>query len=126
MPEKNKRLVAVVNDLLFRVKIAETAKRAGLDCIFVDNPAQAFEVVRAQKPSLVIMDLNLDSKRMVDLITRLKKEEETRGISLLGYVSHVQADVKKAALDAGCDVVLARSAFSQNLPQILRRHSGTL
>ena len=43
---------------------------------------------------------------------------------MIGYVSHVQGELKQAAHEAGCDMVLARSAFSQNLPQILKRHSG--
>ena len=28
------------------------------------------------------------------------------------------------ALEVGCDAVMPRSAFSQNLPQILRRHGA--
>ena len=39
-------------------------------------------------------------------------------------MSHVQGELKQQAQEAGCDMVLARSAFSQNLPVILKRHSG--
>jgi len=53
----------------------------------------------------------------------LKSDEHTKGINLLAYVSHVQGDLKLQAQEAGCNMVLARSAFSQNLPQILKRHS---
>jgi hypothetical protein len=45
-------------------------------------------------------------------------------ISVIGFVSHVQGELKLKAQESGCDMVLARSAFSQSLPQILKRHSS--
>ena len=41
-----------------------------------------------------------------------------------GFVSHVQGELKQKAQEAGCDVVMPRSAFSQTLPQLLRRHGA--
>jgi CheY-like chemotaxis protein len=80
---------------------------------------------RAQhKPSLIIFDLNFDAAQPLKLISKLKSKPETKGISLIGYLSHIQAELKQQAQEAGCDMVLARSAFSQNLPQIFKRHSG--
>jgi hypothetical protein len=38
----------------------------------------------------------------------------------------VQAELKQQAQEAGCDMVLARSAFSQNLPLIFKRHSSII
>jgi hypothetical protein len=38
----------------------------------------------------------------------------------------VQVELKQSAQEAGCDMVLARSAFSQNLTQIFKRHSGVV
>ena len=60
------------------------------------------------------------------LISTLKTGADFKGISVIGYLSHIQGDLKMQAQEAGCDMVMARSAFSQNLPQILKRHSGTL
>jgi PleD family two-component response regulator len=73
---------------------------------------------------LIIFDLNFESVEPLKLITSLKAKPETKGISLIGYVSHVQGELKQQAHEAGCDMVLARSAFSQNIPQIFKRHSG--
>ena len=61
---------------------------------------------------------------LLEMIVALKTNEATKGISLLGYVSHVQGELKQKAHDSGCDMVMARSAFSLNLPQILKRHAG--
>jgi CheY-like chemotaxis protein len=119
----NTRILAVLEDLLFTVKINESAKRAGLPVDFVKSEVDVFDKARA-KPALIVIDLNYQGIDPVKLIQRLKADEETRRISLLGYVSHIQVDLKHQAQEAGCNTVLARSAFSQNLLQILKRHSG--
>lgn len=120
-----KRVLAVVSDLFFSVKISEAAKRTGLALEFVKNPDEVL-VKAKEKPSLIIFDLNFDVVNPVHLIERLKSSAETKGISLLGFLSHIQVDLKQQAQDAGCDMVMARSAFSQNMSQIFKRHSGTI
>lgn len=114
----------MLEDLLFTVKISDAAKRAGLEVKFVRSEADAIASAQAN-PLLMIIDLNCGSVDPVDLISKLKSGD-TAKVQLIGFVSHVQGELKQRAHDAGCDMVLARSAFSQNLPQILKRHSGTL
>jgi len=117
-----KKVLAVVEDLFFTVKINEAAKRAGLSAIFVKSERDALDQA-AEHPALIILDLNFAGIEPVDLIRKMKSDPALQKISLLGYVSHVQGELKQAAQEAGCDMVLARSAFSQNLPQILKRHA---
>lgn len=119
----NTRIVAVLEDLLFTVKINESAKRAGLPVDFVKSEVDVFDKAKA-KPALIVIDLNYQGIDAVKLIQKLKADEETRRINLLGYLSHIQVDLKHQAQEAGCNTVLARSAFSQNLLQILKRHAG--
>jgi len=117
-----KKVLAVVEDLFFTVKINEAAKRAGLSVAFVKSERDALDQA-AENPVLIILDLNFAGVEPVQLIQKLKADPALQKISLLGYVSHVQGELKQAAQEAGCDMVLARSAFSQNLPQILKRHA---
>jgi PleD family two-component response regulator len=121
------RVLAGVSDLFFSVKLTEAAKRAGLALEFVKEPKELLEKAGAEhKPSLIIFDLNFEALQPLKLIGKLKGKAETKGISLIGYLSHIQAELKQQAHDAGCDMVLARSAFSQNLPLIFKRHSTTI
>jgi len=123
MPNQKKKIVAVLNDLMFTVKIQEAAKRAGLDVVFVKSQEEALAQAK-ENPAVMILDLNNTGADPLEVITRLKQDQATSKISLLGYVSHIQADLKQAAQEKGCDMVIARSAFSQNLPTILRRYAG--
>ena len=121
----NKKVLAVVSDLFFSVKINDAAKRAGLAVEFVKDEHEVLVKAKA-KPTLIIFDLNFESVNPLDIIAKLKGNAELKNISVIGYLSHVQGELKQKAHDAGCDMVLARSAFSQNLQQILKRHSGAL
>ena len=121
--QEPKKVLAVVSDLFFSVKLSEAAKRSGLALEFVKDPKEVVEKAQ-NRPSLIIFDLNFEASSPLQLIAKLKGNAETKGISLIGYLSHVQAELKQKAQEAGCDMVLARSALSQNLPQIFKRHSG--
>jgi CheY-like chemotaxis protein len=121
--QQPKRVLAVVSDLFFSVKLTEAAKRAGLTLEFVKDPEEVLEKAKT-KPSLIVFDLNFEAAGPLDLIRELKAKPETKGVSLIGYLSHVQGELKQQAQEAGCDMVMARSALSQNLPQIFKRHSG--
>jgi len=122
---ENKRILALVGDLLFTVKITDAAKRNGMQVQYVKTEEEFLEKAK-ELPQLVIMDLNISTAEPVKLISKVKGDAELKGISILSYVSHVQGDLKLMAQEAGADVVMARSAFTQNLPQLLRRHSGTV
>ena len=119
-----KKILAVVDDLLFTVKISDAAKRAGLEAEFVKSEKDVMEKATHEKPLLIILDLNNNSVQPLELISKLKSDGDLRHISLIGYLSHVQGELKQKAQEAGANIVMARSAFSQNLPQILKRHAG--
>lgn len=121
MANHKKRVVGVLSDLMFTVKIQEAAKRAGMEPVFVNSQKDALAQAR-EKPAVIIFDLNDSAVEPLDTIAKLKSNDETSQINLLGYVSHVHADLKKAAQEKGCDVVVARSAFSQHLPALLSRY----
>jgi hypothetical protein len=70
----------------------------------------------------MILDLNCARVRPLDLIGKLKNGEPGE-LSLLGYSSHVQAELMRQAREKGCDVVIPRSQFSKSISDILKRHS---
>jgi CheY-like chemotaxis protein len=117
-----KKVVAVLSDLMFTVKIQEAARRAEVEPVFVKSEDEALAEAR-QNPAVIIIDLNNSALNALDVVTKLKRDEVTRNVSLLGYVSHVQTDVKQAAEERGCDLVMPRSAFSHNLAAILKRYA---
>src|SRR5579863_5809024 len=124
--EANSRIFAFIEDLFFMAKIQETARKLNVKVEFVKTDKDLTDKIQQngeEKPSLIIFDLNNNSVKPLTLIPKLKSKLK-KGTSIIGFLSHVQGDLKQKAHEVGCDMVLPRSAFSQNLPQLLRRHGA--
>jgi DNA-binding NarL/FixJ family response regulator len=81
------------------------------------------DIPESDRPSLVVFDLNNLGIKPLTLIPKLRSKLK-KSASIIGFVSHIQGDLKMKAQEAGCDMVMPRSAFSQNLAQLLRRHGS--
>jgi len=114
-----RRVLAAVEDLLFRSKISETASTLGVEAAFSRSPKKLLEALRESPPDLLVLDLNSARFEPLALLRTIKSEEATRDVSTVGFLSHVQKDLAVAAREAGCDRVVARSAFTKDLPRIL-------
>lgn len=119
--QSSKIVVAVLDDLFFQVKIADAGKRAGLQLTIVKTEEALMRKVQ-DNPVVVLLDLNCRSVDPIQLISALKAGPHS-DVPVIAYVSHVQSALIKQAQQAGCDAVMARSAFSANLPQILLRYA---
>jgi DNA-binding NarL/FixJ family response regulator len=78
--------------------------------------AEALQCLLEPAPKLVIVDLNSRSQPIA-AIQRLRAEKQ--GLRVVGFLSHVQTDLAAQARAAGCDEVMPRSVFTQNLAAIL-------
>jgi PleD family two-component response regulator len=119
------RIFAFIDELFFMAKIQETSRKLNVKVEFVKTEKDLLEKMgqNGDKPSLIIFDLNNANAKPLATIPRLKKELK-KGTTIIGFLSHVQGDLKVKAMEAGCDMVIPRSAFSQNLPSLLRRHGA--
>lgn len=121
------RIYLFIDDLFFFAKINETARKLGIKVAFVKNEpetlAKILEAPEDERPSLIVFDLNNAAAKPLTLIPKLKAKLK-RSTSIIGFLSHIQGDLKAKAVEAGCDTVMPRSAFSQNLPNLLRRHGA--
>jgi CheY-like chemotaxis protein len=114
-----RRVLAAVEDLLFRSKISETAQAAGVEVAFPRNPGKLLGALRESPPDLLILDLNSSRFEPLELLRTVNSDDALREVSTVGFLSHVQGDLALAAREAGCDRVMARSAFVENLPRII-------
>ena len=81
------------------------------------------EMACEELPLLIIADLHNQKCNPFKLAEQLKSDERLRGVTLLGFFSHVQTALQQQAAQAGFDRIMPRSAFSKHLPEILGRKS---
>jgi CheY-like chemotaxis protein len=109
------RVVALMDDLFFQMKLAETAKQLGVEVKVATNGDALLGLLGSQ-PRLVIVDLNSHSQPL-QAIEKLR--QTNREIHVVAFLSHVQRELAVQAQAAGCNEVLPRSSFTQNLAAIL-------
>ena len=109
-------ILAIVDDLMFRSKLEAAAGQLGTPLTVATDAGTA---LRASQPwHRALIDLNLNHADPLAIVRELRAAQPQARI--IGYCSHVQQDLQRQALEAGCTQVLSRSAFIQQLPELLR------
>jgi DNA-binding NarL/FixJ family response regulator len=115
-------VVVCADDIFFLSKIRNTAKAFQLEIRAVTGPAdEAVRKIADLQPRLILLDINSTRTNAVELIHTLKSSPSTARVSITGFVSHVNTVLREKAIEAGCDEVMARSVFADQLPQILSK-----
>ena len=119
------RIFCFIEDLFFLAKIQETARKLGVKVEFIkgdkESVAKLTSLSEAERPMLLVFDLNNLNAKPMSLIPKLKTKFK-KATSIIGFLNHLQGELKAKAIEAGCDTVMPRSAFSQSLPNLLRRY----
>jgi DNA-binding NarL/FixJ family response regulator len=118
MVERKKRMervVALMDDLFFQMKVLETAKHLGLEFKVAAN-AEGLLGLLEPRPRLVIVDLNARAQP-VEAIRKVRAADA--GVRVVAFLSHVQRELAEEARAAGCEEVMPRSVFTQRLAEIL-------
>ena len=116
------RIVAVVDDLFFLAKIQQTSQQLDVTVEAV-QPGSLQSSLSAGGVCAVFLDLNHRSGAAIGALKAVKQHPLTSTVPVVGFLSHVQGELAHAARAAGCNRVLARSAFSQQLPLLLKEFS---
>jgi hypothetical protein len=121
------RIFCFIEDMFFLAKIQETARKLGVKVEYVKGNdkdalvARLAELPETERPRLLVFDLNNLNAKPLTLIPKFKAKLK-KATSIVGFLNHLQGELKAKALEAGCDTVMPRSAFSQSLPNLLRRY----
>ena len=117
-------VLMVVYDLFFRQKVEEGLLAAGYRVEAAMGPRKMREKIDRELPLCLVMDLEITSMDAVEAIRELKADPATRDVPVIGYCSHVNLDLRSAALAAGCDRVAARSEISSKLDRLVGQIAG--
>ena len=112
-------VIAGVSDLMMASKIRSAAAASRVAVTFAGDAAGLLNAARNGAPRLVLLDLDDRRLNAVEVLSAIRSDQALASLRVLGFVSHVRADLIAAARQAGIDEVLARSAFVARLPELL-------
>jgi CheY-like chemotaxis protein len=116
--------IALIDDLFFLAKVHETAKHTGVTLETAANGEQLLKAAAASPSALILVDLNA-RKGALEAVEHLcaangAADGQAKLRRVIAFLSHVQTDLAERARAAGCQDVMPRSKFTQNLAEILR------
>jgi DNA-binding NarL/FixJ family response regulator len=106
------------DDLMFTSRVTGTARSLGIAAKTARSVPALEALAREMPPRCVILDLGHAGLSVSELLEHLRQICDPMP-RVVGYGSHVDAPGLRAAREAGCDVVLPRSAFAEELPREL-------
>jgi len=108
------KIVARVEDLMFRAKIDAAARHLSTPVEFVSTA----ELAKACSNGAAAAFVEL-TPEVLAVVAKMKKESRTGAVAVVGFLSHVDKKLAEEAREAGVDRVLARSMFSETLPDLI-------
>jgi CheY-like chemotaxis protein len=111
-------VVAFMDDLMFLSRVREAGRTQGLDLRAVRTLPELLEAC-SPPPRVVLLDLDSPRLPTGPALAALKANPGLLGVPLVGFFSHAHPERAQAARAAGCTRVLPRSAFVQELPELL-------
>ncbi len=110
-------------DLIFTSKVTGTARMLGFQVLTAGNAALALAMIEQWHPKAVFVDLAAGELVKTEALVAYRTAAGA-GTTFIAFGSHVDTDGLAAASDAGCDLVMPRSKFSAELPDLVKRHLG--
>ena len=115
--------LVIESDLFFSVRIEKTLQKMGYAVKVTTTGEQALAEAAASPPDIVI--LNFGEERLHAEETTRKLKDAHHAALVLGHVSHVNMPfVRPNAIHAGCDLLVANSALTMRLPQLVEKLLG--
>jgi hypothetical protein len=118
-----RRVVALVDDLMVRSRI-ESAVPETVELLFPADAAD-FAACLDPAPDLIVVGLAATRLPWADLLRQLRASSATRQVPVLAFGPHKDLALRRRALEAGADRVIANSGFMLGLPALLRGKLGS-
>lgn len=117
------RVVAVVRDLFFGLRIANSLRPRGYHVETVSTSRELHASLERWQPNLIVVDLSCAACDPIATIAALKASAITRTVPILAFGPHVDRAGRDAAKAAGADRVVANSKLHDDLVPLVARYA---
>ena len=103
------KVVLVVEDDELNLKLVkELLEFNGFETLEATNGLQALEMIRRERPSLVLMDIQMPAMDGIEATRQIKADASIRDIPVVALTSSAMKGDKEAILAAGCDEYMSK------------------
>lgn len=77
--------------------------RRGFEVIFAVDGQQGVDLARSERPDIILMDMSLPVIDGWEATRRVKADNATRSVPVIGLTAHAMSGDRERAIEAGCD-----------------------
>ena len=108
--EKNRKLMRVV------------LKAKGYNIIEASTGEEALNLLKNQKPDIILMDIQLPGIDGITLIKQIKGDITTKDIPIIAVTAYAMKGDEQKILETGCDAYVSKPINTQELPLIVEKY----
>jgi CheY-like chemotaxis protein len=117
----NKKIL-IVEDNPQNMRLIEMALSAeSYTLLEATNGEEALEVVKKERPDLIIMDIQLPKMSGLEVTRKLREIPEFSRTSIIAVTAYAMKGDEKKALDAGCNAYLSKPISARDLPNLIAK-----
>ena len=97
------KVLVVEDNEMNRDMLSRRLTRRGFQVIFAVDGQQGVDLARSERPDIILMDMSLPVIDGWEATRRVKSDNATRGVPVIGLTAHAMAGDREKAIEAGCD-----------------------
>ena len=97
------KVLLVEDNEMNRDMLSRRLIRRGFEVIFAVDGQQGVDLARSQRPDIILMDMSLPVIDGWEATRRVKSDDATRGVPVIGLTAHAMSGDRERAMEAGCD-----------------------
>jgi CheY-like chemotaxis protein len=97
------KILLVEDNEMNRDMLSRRLARRGFEVIFAVNGQEGVDRAASERPDIILMDLSLPVLDGWEATRRVKADEATRSMPIIGLTSHAMSGDREKAIEAGCD-----------------------
>ncbi|MEN4013318.1 MAG: response regulator [Bellilinea sp.] len=99
----SKSILYIEDNFDNRLLVRRLLEHEGYIVFEAENAQQALEVLQANRPDLILMDINMPEIDGYMLTQKIKSNSQLRSIPIIALTANVMRGDKERTLSAGCD-----------------------
>jgi two-component system cell cycle response regulator DivK len=97
------KVLLIEDNEMNRDMLSRRLIRRGFQVVFAMDGQQGIDLARSERPDIILMDLGLPVIDGWEATRRVKGDNATRGVPVIGLTAHAMSGDREKAIEAGCD-----------------------
>ena len=119
------KILLVEDNEMNRDMLSRRLIRRGFQVVLAMDGQQGVDLARSERPDIILMDMSLPGIDGWEATRRLRADDATRGLPVIGLTAHAMSGDREKAIEAGCDDYDTKPVELDRLIGKIKRLLGT-